>query len=150
MGFSAVETIVAASVLLIVTLAVAGVLQSSQWLARSTSDQVHATLLLDETSEALQYLRDSSWSTHISPLTLNTPYYLVREASGYTLSSTAPSTPYYVTVTFESVARDGDGILDAAGTDDSGSRLATVAVYRSSDDLLITDGHVLVHDSHEN
>lgn len=149
-GYSVIEIIIAASVVITLVVVVSGALRAAVTLARHTTDQTQGALLLDEASEALQLLRDMDWDTYLAPLTLDSTYYLSWDGSVYTLAATPVAVDglYRVEVELSEVRRDGAGVLDSSGSIDSESRRATVAVYLDANNTMLATGQLLVHNSY--
>lgn len=131
-GVSLIEVLVATSIMLVFFIALVGVYNSYLRSARTNINTVKAVYLADEGIEAVKFLRDSSWSTNISPLSAATNYYFA--ISTTTITTTTTNT--FVDNIFErklniaTVNRDpssGD-IVTSGGTLDSDTRLVTVTV----------------------
>ena len=150
-GFGTVEIIIVSALVITMTLAVSAALVSVIRLGTSSSNQMQAFLRIDESAEALQIMRDTSWSSSIGAATIGTTYYLERLSNSYALSSTQPtSEDYYTEVVVDEVRRDMDGVLDDNGDVDSDSLQAVVSVYRTADAKFLTDGEFLIHNVYEN
>jgi prepilin-type N-terminal cleavage/methylation domain-containing protein len=150
-GFSMVEILIAAAILVSVVVVVSASLQVFVRLSSQTAQTIHATLLLEEAAEALQLLRDSNWDTNIAPRTLDTPYYLSWNGSAYAISDTPViiGGDYRREVVFSQVRRDAQGVLDAGGDPDNESRKVTITIYRNSDDVILTSAEALVHNLYD-
>ena len=128
-GFMMVEIMVAVSIITVSILTAMAVAQKSAYLSRQALHATEASFILEEGAEAVRIFRDNTWS-NISSLTPGTNYYPTFSGGTWTLSIT-PNTVGIFTrkVTIASVKRD-DVTKDiaSAGTDDPGTKLATVTV----------------------
>jgi len=103
--------------------------------ALQNTEVIQATYLAEEGLEAVRIMRDTSWSSNVESLTLNTPYYLTYATS--TMIWSANSTPennyvdgkFMRTLSLGEVRRDGnDDIVSSGGSVDAESRLVNVTV----------------------
>ncbi|MES3031413.1 MAG: hypothetical protein V4697_03315 [Patescibacteria group bacterium] len=154
-GMSVLEVVIAASIILILTTAITQAWQSHLRLSRLNNERTQVALILEEGSEILRFLRDTSWSTQIAPLNLNTTYYFSWDGSTYS-ATTSPQTlqsKYTRTITFSSVARDGnDNITSSGGITDQDTRKATITVTATSTtgSIVSTQAEMLIHDTFNN
>ncbi len=153
-GFGLIEIVVASSIIAVVVTGIAGALQMYIKLANTNGRYAQAALLTEEGSEAMRILRDTSWSTKIAPLSLNTTYYLYWTGSQYaaTTTLTAVQNSFVRTVSFAAVNRDtSDNISTTTGTLDANTRKVTIAVAMASSTsniLMRTD--FLIHNVYSN
>jgi Tfp pilus assembly protein PilE len=153
-GFSVLEIVVAASIILVITVAFAGAWRTYIILTRITHEKMEAAALTEETAEILQFLRDTSWSTNIATLSLNTPYYLSWNGSTYIPTDT-PSliqNTFIRTITLSPVYRNGsDDIVSNGGTLDTKTKKVTVAIAtnQSPPEVSVTT-ESLLHDIYNN
>lgn len=54
----------------------------------ANTDKIQAIYLLEESSEAFRHMRDGGWTTNISSLSKDTPYYLILENSNWSATTT--------------------------------------------------------------
>lgn len=152
-GMSILEVIIGASIILILTTAIAGAWQSYIVITRISNERTQAALLIEETSEALQFLRDSGWATNIAPLALNTTYYLNWNGSTYipTTSASLTQNVYTRTITFSSVIRDGSDNISGSGVIDTNTRKVTISVSTNQTPPEVSvQTEMLIHDVYDN
>jgi type II secretory pathway pseudopilin PulG len=125
-GFGLIEIIVAVAIL---TLALFGFLQTGVLalkLLRNEKENLEATLLAQESLEAVRSIRDASWASNIAPLQNGKSYFPVIVNGKWTLAA-ATQTPisgkYTRFLIFEEVRRGGgDQIVSSGGTVDPNTR----------------------------
>jgi len=129
-GFSLVEVIVAAAVILVALLGIVAAFNSFIKLARSNSNAVEAAYLAEEGVQAVKSIRDASWATNISPLSLNTNYFLTYTSHTWGLNTTNTfiDSTFERKVVFASASRNSNGDIDPSGANDAGTKLITVSV----------------------
>ena len=133
------EVLVATAIITIAVLAATGVAQKSVSIARQSTQNIQAAILLEEAAEGVRIMRDNDWS-NISGLTAGTTYYptfttlvgsIYYPAGTWTLSTTPNTVDNFTrTVVISAVNRDavsGD-IVTTGGADDPGTRLVTATV----------------------
>ena len=130
-GFGLIEIIIVTAV---VTVALFAFLQAevlSIKLLRSEKENLEATLLAQESLEAVRLLRDESWTNHITTLANGTRYYPFVENNKWKLTATSPgliNNKYDRYVLFEEVRRDAQDKIAISGSVDAGTRKATAYV----------------------
>ncbi len=135
-GFSLVEVLIGAGIILMATTSVLSAYSLYLRAAVSNTSNIQASLLSEEGIEAVKSIRDGSWTSNIVPLSLNTNYYLAWNSSSslWTLSTTASSidNTFFRTVVFSNAYRDSSSNLTASttfgATIDSGTREITANV----------------------
>jgi len=149
-GFSVVEVVIAASILLALVVAISASLQAFVTLSRHTTDVTQATLLVEEGGEALLLMRDIDWEINFGNTELDTVYNLYWNGTSYVLSTSSVAIDglYRREVVFDSVSRDNDGILDENGDVDTNTLKAAIAVYRVTDNKLLSNGNSLLHNTY--
>jgi len=116
-GLTLVEVLVATSIILAFLLALLSAHSLYLKTALSNGETIKATILAEESLEAMRFLRDSSWSTNITPLSLDTDYSLIFNTGVWQTDVTN----IYVDNIFErrvrllSVYRDGSGDITSSG-----------------------------------
>ncbi len=128
-GTGLVEVVIASAILGTVIVSVISVYLSLARISLQNTEKVQSTFLLEEGTEAVRLIRDTSW-TGISSAALNTDYHL-RWQGGTWVATTAPQAidEFTRTIRYSSVSRDGSfNILPSGGVNDSGTRKATVSV----------------------
>ncbi len=127
-GFLMVEVLVAASIITASVLAAMAVTQKSISVSRQSLHTSQAAFLLEEGAEAVRILRDNNW-TNISGLTAGTTYYPLFTGGTWTLSATANQVGIFTrTVVLSAVNRNATTGDVGSGSNDAGTRLATVTV----------------------
>lgn len=150
-GFSLVEIIVAAAVILAFISATAGALHAYVRLMSADAKRTQAALLTEETSEALQLLRDLSWEEEIAPLALETPYYLAWDGARYQATTTQVVQGAFVrTFSFSAVRRDGADNISASGATDTDTRRVSVSIRTTDAEAPVFSGEFFIHNVHDN
>ncbi|MDZ4299805.1 MAG: choice-of-anchor R domain-containing protein [Candidatus Sungbacteria bacterium] len=131
-GFGLVEIIVA---LAIITGVLVGFIQSEIAVIgylRNQKTRLEASLLNQESIEAVRLVRDGSWVQYIAPLVDDVPYYPAVQNGIWVLSASSPgliSNKYTRHVIFNAVNRDAQDRIAVAGTLDAGTRRVTAVSY---------------------
>jgi Tfp pilus assembly protein PilV len=153
-GVSIVEIVIAAGIIATSVIGIVGAIQVYLKIVYSNTRETQAILLLDETAEALQYLRDTSYSSNIASTTASTTYTLYWNGTGYQLATSTIGLPYGMsrTLLFSSVRRDGsDQIVSSGGTIDANTKKATINIawpYKNATTTLTSE--VLIHNIYAN
>lgn len=130
-GFGLVEIIIVTA---IVTTALVGFLQTevlSVKLLRNERENLEATLLAQETIEAVRSTRDESWTNKIATLINGTTYYPVIQSGKWVLTTTPPppvNGKYTRLVVFGEVRRNAQDQISPTGAVDAGTRRVTSRV----------------------
>lgn len=131
-GFGLVETVVGAAILLTLMLGLGEVGRLAFRLVDDSNLKLRATFLTEEGIEALRILRDTSWSTNIAPITLDTNYYLTFSGGTFSLgTAAAPAVDglFNRQIRFSAVSRDSnDDMVESGGTLDPNTKRVTVGV----------------------
>ncbi len=135
-GFSLIEIIIASSVMLIVWLAVFYTYSVLTQFSNRNTSSIKASMLLEEGSEALRSLKDSSWTANItasSVCTSSNPCRLSYNTANNSWSATTSNImidgKFDRTFFLSDVNRDSNfNVVISGGTLDSGSKKATVVV----------------------
>lgn len=128
-GMSLAEIVVAATIITVFVVALAGVYNLHLKSIFAAPRQVKASFLNEEGVEAVKYLRNLSWSTYIAPLSLETDYFLVWQNNRFeiTTDNTYIDSLFERKVVLSEVLRDAQSnIVDAGGTPDANIRKVTV------------------------
>lgn len=153
-GISIVEIIIAAAIIGISVVGIIGAIQIYLKIVYQNAREAQAVLLLDETAEALQYIRDESFDTYIATIPLDTSYTVFWNATGYELATSTIMLPYDMTrtVVFEEVRRDGsDQLVTSGGSVDDDTRKAIITIewpYKDETKTLVSE--MLIHNLYEN
>lgn len=151
-GFSVVEVVIGAALVAVVATGVAAAWQFYVKMAGQSSRMAQADLLVEEASDAIQYMRDSGWTANLASLLQSTPYYLAWNGSSYIATTSATTTNGFARiVVFSSVKRDANDNIAATGTNDPGTLQATISIYPGSPTAPMTEQAVmLIHDTFNN
>ena len=129
-GIGLIEAVAGISIVSVFIFSLMLASQLSQKIVGESVRSAQAFFLLEEGAEAVKILRDTSWSSGISNLTIGTNYFF--SYNGTTWVSTADNV--YIDGLFErkfslnNVYRDANDDIAASGTLDSGTKKATVGV----------------------
>lgn len=152
-GISIVEIIVASAIIAISVVGIVGAIQVYLKVVHQNTRETQAVLLLDETAEALQYMRDDSFSTHFDSITFGNTYTIFWTASGYELSTSTISLPYDMrrTVVFSEIERDANDQITNSGTVDDGTIKAAITIsWPYKEDLKNITSEMLIHNTYDN
>jgi Tfp pilus assembly protein PilE len=152
-GFSVVEIIIASAIVTLVGVAITSSLLAYINISMKNSRNVQTALLFEETAEALQFMRDQSWSTNIAPLAKVTPYYLIWNGESFVSTSTAVlhHNLYSRTFTLHEVKRDGSDAISDSGSIDPDTLRATISVsWLDGDNTESRTTDTLIHNTYEN
>jgi Tfp pilus assembly protein PilV len=153
-GISIVEIVIAAGIISISITGIFGAIQIYLKVVQQNAHKAQAVLLLDETAEALQYLRDEGYHSYIEGNNFNTEYSIFWNGSRYELGTSTITLPYQMNrnVRFEEVKRDSnDQITSGTGTVDPDTRRAVITIvwpYKGETKSLSSE--VLIHNIYEN
>ncbi len=134
-GFGLVEILIAASIITVVITAASAAWNQYIKLAAASAITVRTALLTEEAGEALQLIRDRSWTSNIAPLINGTAYYLTWNGSNYATTTTpiAFRDQYAIKFMMSAVSRDGSSnIVTSGGSNDTNSRRATIQIVTTS------------------
>lgn len=127
-GFGLIEIVVVTAV---ITVTLFSFLQTeivAIKLLRAEKQNLEATMLAQESFEAVRSLRDESWTNNIATLTNGTHYYPVITSNKWTLTATDPGPingKYTRYIIFDQVMRDAQDKISVSGTVDAGTRKLT-------------------------
>lgn len=132
-GLILLEVVISVSILLIIFLSLIAVYNNYIKISLNNIPLIKSSYLLEEGVEAVKIMRDTSWSSKIAPITLDTNYYLVYDSGLATFDVTlTPENPidsmYQRTIVFSSVFRDSDDDIQSSGTLDPDTLKVTVTV----------------------
>jgi Tfp pilus assembly protein PilV len=154
-GFSLVETIVAAAIIISVVTAGAGAFQLYLRISRESNERTQAALLTEEAAEALRFYRDMSWDEKIDTLNIGTTYYLYWSDVSYSVSLSPITVNNAFTVSFvmNTVQRDdlSKDIVSSGGTVDPDTRSVTITISSTGSppkELLVSN--MLLHNIFQN
>lgn len=119
-----------AAIVVVFLIAAINVFTTSHRLESELVRKIEAQYLAEEGIEIARFLRDSSWSASITPLTLGEGYYLDFNGSVWRTTSTPTLVGgvFERKITFSAGYRDGNNDIAESGTFDDNLRKVTVAV----------------------
>jgi Tfp pilus assembly protein PilV len=153
-GISIVEIVIAAGIIATSVTGIFGAIQIYLKIVQQNAHKAQAVLLLDETSEALQYLRDKSYDTNIGSKSTNTDYSIFWNGSEYELTTSTTTLPYQMTRTirFQNVQRNSSSqIVESGGTVDLDTRKVNITIawpYQNETKTITSE--VLIHNTYDN
>jgi Tfp pilus assembly protein PilV len=153
-GISIVEIVIAAGIISVSIVGIVGAIQIYLKVVHQNTREAQAVLLLDETAEAIQYLRDISFEDTIGATDLDTQYTVYWNGTGYELATSTIMLPYDMTrtVSFEEVRRDSsDQIVSSGGSIDSETKKAQITItwpYKDENKTLVAE--MLIHNTYDN
>ncbi len=153
-GISIVEIIISAAIIAVCVSGIVGAIQIYLTIVHQNAREAQATLLLGETAEAMQYLRDVSYEEHILNSELETDYSLNWTGTTYQLATSSIMLAYEMqrTIRFEEIMRDSsDQIVEDGGVLDQNTRKVIITVqwpYKGQTKTLTTE--MLIHNIYEN
>lgn len=127
-GFGLIEIVVVTAVITVTLFAFLQTGIVAVKLLRVEKQNLEATMLAQESLEAVRSLRDESWTNNIATLTNGTQYYPVIVSNKWTLTITNPGIingKYTRSIIFDQVTRDMQDKISASGTVDAGTRKIT-------------------------
>jgi type II secretory pathway pseudopilin PulG len=153
-GVSIVEIIISASIISMVTLFIVVSLQVYISVSNKNTKNIQSALLIEETAEVLQFLRDISWNDNIANLNLNTEYYLEWNNGAYAVTSTPNLFHNVYTRKFilREVMRDSnDSIIESGGTEDPKTLKAEIIVeWQEKGQTESNQAETLIHNVYDN
>ena len=152
-GISVVEIIVAAAIIGVSVIGIVAAIQVYLKVVYQNTRETQAILLLDETAEALQYMRDKSFSTYFASSTVGTTYTVYWSGTGYEFSTSTITLPYQMTrtVILSQVKRNSDDQIASSGTIDPKTLKATLQInwpYKS--EIKNITSEMLIHNLYAN
>lgn len=152
-GISVVEIIVSAAIIAVSVTGIVAAIQVYLKVVYQNTRETQAVLILDETAEALQYMRDESFSDFYGDVTFGDSYTVFWNGTGYELSTSTISLPYNMTrtVVFDQITRAGDDQISTSGTTDPRTLKATLSIewpYKEANEVITAE--ILIHDLYEN
>lgn len=128
-GFGIIEIVIAVFVITTALFSIMLVSKLSLEINRHNLYSTQAGFLLEEGSEGLRMMRDSSWSK-ITALATSTPYYIIFSKNSWSATTTATTTDgvFYRTVKTAGVYRDSNDDIAGSGTYDIGTKKLSLSV----------------------
>lgn len=130
-GIALVEILVVITIISLAMFSLYELLLISRQVTSREQRRTQALALAQEGLEAVRNIRDQDWSDNIAPLTPDTTYYLTLSGSAWVLTAVNPGpidSLFTRTITFDTVSRDSNSNISAAGSDDPNTRQATSTV----------------------
>ena len=153
-GISIVEIVVSAGIIAVAVLGITGAWRLYLKVANQSTMYAQGALMVEEAEEAITLMRDFSWSRYISPLTLNTNYYLYWNGSAYVATTTAQTSAngYIRTLVFRSVQRDSNSnIVLSSGIVDSRTKNVLITVVpANATTTVVGQSDMLIHNVYSN
>lgn len=151
-GISIIEVVIASGIIAVSVVGIVTALQAFLVVSLDNSDKAQAVLMLEETSEVVQYIRDKSWIENIAILDDQTDYYLVWNGLDYSLSETPQLEKGKFTrkLVFDDVERDSSDDIVENGSIDSGTKKVTVdIIWNGSKGNQTVSSQFLIHDVYQ-
>ena len=152
-GFSIIEIIIASAIISTTVISIIVAINFFLKLSFTNSKEVGAVLLLEETAEAVQLIRDKGW-INISNTNPGTKYHIYWSTSDYFTTTTPQliNDIYTRTVQFENVNRDSnDDIVSSGGNDDSNTRKVLIEIsWNAFGEIKTKTSQMLIHNVYAN
>lgn len=151
-GVGMMEIIVSVAVITVSVGAIALAVRVYINVQEHNTELTQAALLVEETGEAMQVLRDESWANNIAALSLDTPYFLYWDGSTYsatTSTSTDIGLDFYRVVTLSAVERDGSDDITETGTLDENTRHVDIRILSKKTGEVVLASEMLIHNAYE-
>ena len=151
-GISIIEVIVASAIIAISVVGIVTALQAFLLISLDNTEKTQAALMLEETSEVVQYIRDKGWSANIEVLDSQVEYYIVWNGLDYSLTNTPQIEKQKFTrkLIFEEVERDSNDDITSSGTLDTGTRKVVVTIeWSNSRGDQSVSSEFLIHDVYQ-
>lgn len=153
-GISIVEIIVAAGIIAVAVTGIVGAIQVYLKIVHQNAREAQAVLVLDETAEVLQYLRDKSYNTYFDQTDSDTSYTIFWNGSGYAMATSTIILPYEMTrtITFQEVLRDSNSqIVSSGGSVDTNTKKAIITIsWPYQGETKTVSSEMLIHNMYEN
>ena len=130
-GFGLLEIVIGVAIISVSLFSLSAVAHIALKVARESVRGAQAAFLLEEGVEVMKLMRDSGWSTNISPLVADSDYYLYLDANNVWQSTTTPvviNGVFTRAVRISNVYRDADNDIAASGTLDNNIKKISIAV----------------------
>jgi type II secretory pathway pseudopilin PulG len=152
-GFSVLEIIVSSAIIVLIVTSIVLSIQFFMGVARKSSHDIQAGLLIEETAEVLLILRDQGWDSNIDTLNFDTDYYLWWDGANYfaTTTNNLVHNIYTRKFRFDQVERDaGDSITDN-GTIDPDTLLVEINIsWDDHGQTQTAESLMLLHNVYQN
>lgn len=151
-GISIVEVVISSAIIAISVVGIVTALQSFLIISLGNSEKTQAVLMLEETSEVVQYIRDKGWSANINYLDDQTDYYIVWNGLDYSLTDSPQLEKGKFTrkLVFEEVYRDSNDDIVESGTLDEGTRKVVVNIeWTGTDGSQTVSSEFLIHNVYQ-
>lgn len=145
------EIVISAAIIVTAVVGISGAWQLFLKISAINAQKTQAAMLVEEAGEALNIMRDQSWSSKIATLSLNTNYYLYWNNTDYTITPVATTTKSGLirTIVFSAVQRDGQSDITSSGTIDPDTRFVRVNILSPSSESIV-QAELLIHNVYNN
>lgn len=151
-GVSVIEIIIASSIISITVLSIIVAINFFIKLSIINSKEAGAVLLLEETLESVQLIRDKGWS-NISNSDTSIKYHIYWSTSDY-FATTTPQLIngiYTRTIQFQNVERDLNDDITSNGNDDPNTRKVLIEIsWEVFGETKIKTAEMLIHNVYGN
>lgn len=153
-GISIIEIVISAALITIAIVGIIGAINVFLAISIKNTNQAQSALLIEETLEIIQHLRDETFSGNFSNMSLNSDYYLDWNGVDYSTTTTPVLVNDKFTRKFQvsSVSRNSDDdIVSSGGTVDPDTLLVDVFVsWPESSGTASTTSQFLIHNVYQN
>jgi Tfp pilus assembly protein PilV len=131
-GMGIIEVVIGATIIAIGILAMIQAFGLYVNYALANDKNTQAAYLMEESLEAMSFLRDGSWNGNIKSLSTTTTYYIAWSSTASSWLTT--TTPQYVDgvflrqITLSDVFRDSNGNIASSGTFDPNTKFVTTTL----------------------
>ena len=151
-GFSVIEILISTAIISAIGTMIVLSFNLYVRMSERNSNNIQAALHLEEASEALIFLRDSSWTDNIFPLSVGVEYYLYWDGSSYSIS-TEPllQDEFQKTFVISEVNRDSSDSISESGEIDPNTFLVDIKISweeRGGEESL--GAQMLIHNVYDN
>lgn len=154
-GISIIEIVIASGIIAVSVVGIVAAIQIYIKIVYQNTRESQTVLLLDETAEALQYLRDKSYQTNIADSLVNVPYTVFWDGTKYQITTSPTLLQYDMTrtVVFKNVYRNGsDQIVEnGSGVLDTNTKKAVIEItWPYKNETKVLSSELLLHNIYEN
>lgn len=153
-GISIIEIIISAAIIGVSVVGIIAAVNVFLILSFKNTDEAQGALLIEETLEVMQYLRDDSWSSNVDPLLPDVIYYILWNGLDYSITTIPQITngKFIRKIYVYDVYRDSeDDIVSSGGDLDSGTKKIYVDVsWDDKGTLRNVNSEFLIHDVYNN
>jgi hypothetical protein len=117
-GFGLIDIIIASAIISFIIFSLVQVEILSIRLSQIASDRTNAGFLIQESIEAVHFMRDGSWNGYIEPFSQGTENFLAWDGLNYVFVNETPNLindKFFRTIVFEEVTRDAQDDIQDSG-----------------------------------